>query len=284
MMSSDSSADIKNKNSLAHLSLGKVSEYIENYSPELLQAVPRSLNRNELDLGATLPFSGTDRWNGYELSWLNNKGKPQIAMLRCEVPASSENLVESKSFKLYLNSFNQTKFASQQAVNKAISQDLSMCAGEPVDVRLFRPGEFEDMKLLTWDAICVDDLDIEIDNYQLNPGYLKTAQELVSETLCSHLLKSNCLITNQPDWASVLIRYEGKAIEREGLLRYLISFRQHNEFHEQCVERIFSDIMQFCHPQKLTVYARYTRRGGLDINPFRSNFESIYSEQRLARQ
>ena len=284
MMSSDSSADIKNKNSLAHLSLGKVSEYIENYSPELLQAVPRSLNRNELDLGATLPFSGTDRWNGYELSWLNNKGKPQIAMLRCEVPASSENLIESKSFKLYLNSFNQTKFASQQAVNRAISRDLSMCAGEPVDARLFRPDEFEDIKLLSWDAICVDDLDIEIDNYQLNPGYLKTAQELVSETLCSHLLKSNCLITNQPDWASVLIRYEGKAIEREGLLRYLISFRQHNEFHEQCVERIFSDIMQFCHPQKLTVYARYTRRGGLDINPFRSNFESIYSEQRLARQ
>jgi 7-cyano-7-deazaguanine reductase len=284
MMSSTSSKEIKNKDSLTHLSLGKVSEYIENYSPELLQAVPRSLNRNELELCETLPFSGTDRWNGYELSWLNNKGKPQIAILRCEVPASSKNLIESKSFKLYLNSFNQTKFASKQAVNNAISKDLSMCAGESVDVILFRPDEFNTMNLVSWDAICIDDLDIEIDNYQLNPDYLKTANKLTSETLCSHLLKSNCLITNQPDWASVLIRYEGQAIERESLLRYLISFRQHNEFHEQCVERIFCDIMQFCEPKKLTVYARYTRRGGLDINPFRSNFEAIYPEQRLARQ
>ena len=284
MMSSSSSTDSKNKNSLAYLSLGKTSEYIENYSPELLQAVPRSLNRNELKLSATLPFSGTDRWNGYELSWLNNKGKPQIAMLRCEVPASSENLIESKSFKLYLNSFNQTKFVSQQAVREAISRDLSKCAGKSVDVELFRPTEFTNMNLVTWDANCIDELDIEIDNYQLNPAYLKTTNELTSEALCSHLLKSNCLITNQPDWASVLIRYEGKTIEHESLLRYLISFRQHNEFHEQCVERIFCDIMQFCKPQKLTVYARYTRRGGLDINPFRSNFESLYAEQRLARQ
>ena len=211
-MSSASSTDIKNADSLAHLSLGKVSEYTENYTPALLQAVPRSLNRNELNLGATLPFSGVDRWNGYELSWLNNRGKPQIAILRCEVPASSENLIESKSFKLYLNSFNQTKFPSQQAVSQAISQDLAICAGEHVDVRLFKPGEFDDMKLLSWDAICIDNLDIEIDNYQLNPGYLKATHGFASETLCSHLLKSNCLITNQPDWASVLIRYEGKPL------------------------------------------------------------------------
>ena len=283
-MSNNSSTDSKNKNSLAYLSLGKTSEYIENYSPELLQAVPRSLNRNELKLNETLPFSGTDRWNGYELSWLNDKGKPQIAMLRCEVPASSENLIESKSFKLYLNSFNQTKFTSQQAVHEAISRDLSQCAGESVALELFEPTKFSNMNLVTWDANCIDELDIEIDEYQLNPSYLKTTNELTSETLCSHLLKSNCLITNQPDWASVLIRYEGQAIEHESLLRYLISFRQHNEFHEQCVERIFCDIMKFCQPQKLSVYARYTRRGGLDINPFRSNFESIYKEQRLARQ
>lgn len=283
-MSNNSSTDSKNKNSLAYLSLGKASEYIENYSPGLLQAVPRSLNRNELELHETLPFSGTDRWNGYELSWLNSKGKPQIAMLRCEVPASSENLIESKSFKLYLNSFNQTKFTSQQAVHKAISRDLSQCAGESVALELFGSTEFSDMDLVTWDATCIDDLDIEIDEYLLKPSYLKTTNELTSETLCSHLLKSNCLITNQPDWASVLIRYEGQAIEHESLLRYLISFRQHNEFHEQCVERIFCDIMKFCQPQKLSVYARYTRRGGLDINPFRSNFESIYKEQRLARQ
>ena len=269
---------------LARLSLGKVTEYKETYTPELLQAVPRSMNRIELNLTTELPFNGTDRWNGYELSWLNPKGKPEVAIMRCEVPVTSPNLVESKSFKLYLNSFNQSNFDSIEAVTAALTKDLSQCAGQQVKITLFKPIEFSQMQITSFDALSIDDLDIEVDNYQLEPSNLTVSSEQVEETLCSDLLKSNCLITNQPDWGSVLIRYQGQQINHEGLLRYLISFRQHNEFHEQCVERIFCDIMTHCKPNKLSVYARYTRRGGLDINPFRSNFEQIYSEVRLARQ
>lgn len=266
------------------LSLGKATEYRETYTPELLQAVPRSMNRVELNLVSELPFYGTDRWNGYELSWLNAKGKPEVAIMRCEVPASSANLVESKSFKLYLNSFNQSQFDSIDLVTQVLSKDLSQCAGEKVEVTLFKPREFSQMQISDFDAVSIDDLDIEVKSYQLDPSYLVSDGDFIEETLTSDLLKSNCLITNQPDWGSVLIRYQGKKINHEGLLQYLISFRQHNEFHEQCVERIFCDIMKICKPTKLSVYARYTRRGGLDINPFRSNFEQIYPEIRLARQ
>ena len=269
---------------LAGLSLGKATEYKETYSPELLQAVPRSMNRIELNLNTDLPFSGTDRWNGYELSWLNPKGKPKVAIMRCEVPVTSPNLVESKSFKLYLNSFNQSYFDSTELVAEALTKDLSTCAGEQVKITLFKPAEFPQMQIAGFDALCIDDLDIEVKDYQLEPSNLTVGSKQVEETLSSDLLKSNCLITNQPDWGSVFIRYQGQQINHEGLLRYLISFRQHNEFHEQCVERIFCDIMTQCKPNKLTVYARYTRRGGLDINPFRSNFEKIYPEDRLARQ
>jgi 7-cyano-7-deazaguanine reductase len=269
---------------LAGLSLGKATEYKETYSPELLQAVPRSMNRVELNLTTDLPFSGTDRWNGYELSWLNPKGKPKVAIMRCEVPVTSPNLVESKSFKLYLNSFNQSYFDSTESVSEALTKDLSQCAGQQVKITLFKPAEFSQMQIASFDALCIDDLDIEVKDYQLEPSSLTVGSKQVEETLSSDLLKSNCLITNQPDWGSVFIRYQGQQINHEGLLRYLISFRQHNEFHEQCVERIFCDIMTQCKPNKLSVYARYTRRGGLDINPFRSNFEQIYPEVRLARQ
>jgi 7-cyano-7-deazaguanine reductase len=278
------SENIDKQATLAGLSLGKATEYKEIYTPDLLQAVPRSMNRVELNLTAQLPFSGTDRWNGYELSWLNSKGKPQVAIMRCEVPASSANLIESKSFKLYLNSFNQSHFDSIESVTEALTKDLSQCAEEQVKVVLFKPAEFSQMKIAGFEADSIDDLDIEVKDYQLDTTYLTVSGDEVEETLTSDLLKSNCLITNQPDWGSVFIRYQGKQINREGLLRYLISFRQHNEFHEQCVERIFCDIMTNCKPNKLSVYARYTRRGGLDINPFRSNFEQIYPELRLARQ
>lgn len=278
------SEKIDKQATLAKLNLGKATEYCETYTPSLLQAVPRSMNRAELQLAETLPFFGTDRWNGYELSWLNPKGKPQVAIMRCEVPASSVNLIESKSFKLYLNSFNQSPFDSINTVTETLIKDLSLCAQEKVKVELFTPSEFSSLQIGQIDAVSIDDLDIAINDYQLDTSTLAVSDTEVDETLCSDLLKSNCLITNQPDWGSVVIRYQGKQINREGLLRYLISFRQHNEFHEQCVERIFCDIMSACQPQKLTVYARYTRRGGLDINPFRSNFEQIYPELRLARQ
>jgi 7-cyano-7-deazaguanine reductase len=269
---------------LQSLGLGKATQYSEIYNPALLQGVPRSLNRDELQLSAELPFSGVDRWNAYELSWLNLKGKPQIAIMQCEVPVTSSHIIESKSFKLYLNSFNQTKFTDTEQVQQHIQQDLSRCANAKVAVVLFSPADFASLRMTTLQGESIDELDIEIDHYQLQADILRSSGKPISETLTSDLLKSNCLITNQPDWGTVLIRYTGPKIHRESLLRYLISFRQHNEFHEQCVERIFCDILQYCKPQQLRVYARYTRRGGLDINPFRSNFESIYPEFRLARQ
>lgn len=273
-----------------NLSLGKTVDYESEYNPELLQGVPRSLSRDTLSLtSSALPFEGIDTWTGYELSWLNAKGKPQVAILECMVPISSMNLIESKSFKLYLNSFNQTKFDNSDDVKQVLVKDLSACAGEQVEVNLILPSAFEDLKFREFKGTLLDDLDIEVDNYEPDSSYLSTSKSTekpqeISETLVSHLLKSNCLITSQPDWASIQIRYEGAPIDHEGLLRYLISFRQHNEFHEQCVERIFTDIYTQCKPKKLTVCARYTRRGGLDINPFRTNFEAPYPNDRQARQ
>ena len=269
------------------LSLGKQVDYEFEYNPDLLQGVPRSLSRDTLNLaGSGLPFNGIDTWTGYELSWLNLKGKPNVAILECHVPITSKNLIESKSFKLYLNSFNQTKFASAEDVRQVLQADLSACAGEPVEVKLILPEQFSSLQFQEFNGTLLDSLDVEIDQYSPNTQYLTVAKNEtgVQETLVSHLLKSNCLITSQPDWASIQIRYKGNAIEHEGLLKYLISFRQHNEFHEQCVERIYNDIMQHCQPDKLTVCARYTRRGGLDINPFRSNYEAPYANHRQARQ
>ena len=269
------------------LSLGKQVDYEFEYNPDLLQGVPRSLSRDTLNLaGSGLPFDGIDTWTGYELSWLNLKGKPNVAILECHVPITSKNLIESKSFKLYLNSFNQTKFASAEDVRQVLQADLSACAGEPVEVKLILPEQLSSLQFQEFTGTLLDSLDVEIDQYSPNTQYLTVAKNEtgIQETLVSHLLKSNCLITSQPDWASIQIRYEGKAIEHEGLLKYLISFRQHNEFHEQCVERIYNDIMQHCQPDKLTVCARYTRRGGLDINPFRSNYEAPYANHRQARQ
>lgn len=274
----------KPSNPLAHLSLGKVSEYIDHYSPNLLQAVPRSLNREDLGIVEQQPFHGCDIWNGYELSWLNKKGKPCVALLQVTVPANSPSLIESKSFKLYLNSFNQWRLANSQALTDVLSRDLSVCAGAEVEVKLFDLNAASDFAIHQYDAESLDDLDIEVDHYQPTPNVLKCTDTQVQRTHISHLLKSNCLITSQPDWASVIIRYQGNEICPESLLRYLISFRQHNEFHEQCVERIFCDILHQCQPKKLTVYARYTRRGGLDINPFRSNFETNCPNHRLVRQ
>ncbi|PKF63364.1 NADPH-dependent 7-cyano-7-deazaguanine reductase QueF [Psychromonas sp. psych-6C06] len=257
---------------LQNLSLGQVTEYKSEYDVTLLQGVPRSLNRNELKLTAdNLPFAGCDLWNIYELSWLNNKGKPVVATGVVYVPYDSDNLIESKSFKLYLNSFNQTKFESVEAVQRCLEADLSACANKPVSVELNADMSNFNEQLGCFSGQCIDDLDINVDNYQLTPSLLEGLCNAtpVTETLYSNLLKSNCLITSQPDWASVEITYTGKQINREKLLRYLISFRQHNEFHEQCVERIYCDLMNFGEIDSLSVYARYTRRGGLDINPYR---------------
>lgn len=271
---------------LAELKLGQKTEYIATYSPDLLQPVPRQLNRDDLALTDDLPFSGDDIWTMYELSWLNTKGKPVVAVGEAKISAQTKNLIESKSFKLYLNSFNQSKFESFEAVQKTLEQDLSTCAAGTVTVTLFSLADAPH-HIATFPGICIDDLDVAIDSYQFNSALLENAADettTVEETLCSHLLKSNCLVTGQPDWGSVVIHYQGAQIDQEKLLRYLISFRQHNEFHEQCVERIFMDLKKYCRPEKLTVYARYTRRGGLDINPFRSDWESVPENLRLIRQ
>lgn len=270
---------------LQGLSLGQQSAYISQYTPSLLQPVPRSLNRDDLGLRGELPFQGCDVWTLYELSWLNAKGKPVVAIGEVFVPATSPNLIESKSFKLYLNSFNQTRCDSLEAVQALLVQDLSGCAGAPVSVTLFTLDQAPH-QITQLPGECIDSLDIEVDGYEFDETLLQGAagHEIVEETLHSHLLKSNCLVTSQPDWGSVVIHYRGPRLDREKLLRYLISFRQHNEFHEQCIERIFTDLKHFCAPEKLTVHARYTRRGGLDINPFRSDWEPVPANLRLIRQ
>jgi 7-cyano-7-deazaguanine reductase len=235
-----------------------------------------------------LPFSGFDLWTAFELSWLNAKGKPVVGIGEFTLPHSSTNLIESKSFKLYLNSFNQTRFDSVEQVSAAMQKDLSQAANGQVGVKLYPGLDGYSAQIDALPGINIDDLDIAVDDFDFKPEYLIGATseqaEIVTETLSSNLLKSNCLVTNQPDWGSVVIHYQGRKIDRERLLRYLISFRQHNEFHEQCVERIFNDIKQSCQPEKLSVFARYTRRGGLDINPFRSDFETAPTLGRLIRQ
>jgi len=272
---------------LAQLTLGKSTAYVDHYDASLLQAVPRSMNREPLGLYPdNLPFQGADIWTLYELSWLNAKGLPQVAVGEISLNANSLNLIESKSFKLYLNSFNQTVFPDWKTVQETLTRDLSACAQGDVAVTVSRLSEIEGSPVGHFAGTSIDDQDIEIDNYEFSTDYLAAAagSEIVEESLVSHLLKSNCLITHQPDWGSVQIQYRGPKIDREALLRYLVSFRHHNEFHEQCVERIFNDLLRFCRPEKLAVYARYTRRGGLDINPWRSNFPFEPATARLVRQ
>jgi 7-cyano-7-deazaguanine reductase len=255
--------------------LGKPTEYRAEYAPELLYPIPRQLKRDELGItAATLPFVGEDLWNAYELSWLNPRGKPVVAVGSLRVPADSPNLIESKSLKLYFNSLNQTAFADTAAVIATLTRDLSAAAGAPVAVDVQALGDQPQAAIGYPQGIRLDDLDITCDTYQPAPELLATIDgTVVEETLYSHLLKSNCLVTGQPDWAMVVIRYRGRPIDRAGLLRYIVSFRNHNEFHEQCVERIFCDITRQCAPEALAVHARYTRRGGLDINPFRRSGE-----------
>lgn len=277
----------ENHQALSGLTLGKATSYQDKYQPSLLQGVPRSLNRNLPGLDAeTLPFHGADIWTLYELSWLNANGLPQVAVGHVQVDANSVNLVESKSFKLYLNSFNQTRFTDWDDVQSTLQKDLSGCAQGDVSVVLFRLDELESQQLVSLNGECIDEQDIVIDSYEFNADHLRNAaaEDVVEETLVSHLLKSNCLITHQPDWGSVQIHYKGPKIDREKLLRYVVSFRNHNEFHEQCVERIFNDIQRYCQPQALSVYARYTRRGGLDINPWRTNTHFHPTFGRLVRQ
>lgn len=256
---------------LEHAPLGQASVYPERYDPALLFSIARAANRAPLGLdGVPLPFVGEDEWWAFELSWLDPRGKPVVAVARFRLPADSPNLIESKSWKLYLNGFNQTTFPDRDSVIETLERDLAVAADAPVSVELFgvddtclapqpMPGE------------SIDEIEVDIDRYTPSPQMLACDEgQIVTETLHSHLLKSNCPVTGQPDWGSVLIAYEGPQLDRASLLRYVVSYRQHQDFHEHCVERIFIDLMARCRPRRLMVMARYMRRGGLDINPWRA--------------
>lgn len=266
--------------------LGKISEHVELYTPSLLVGIPRAGTREELGLKEDLPFIGEDVWNAYEVSWLNSDGKPVVALATCHIPCSSVNIVESKSFKLYLNSFNQTVFKNVQNVTKTIEADLSLTVQAPVlvELHILEPNYRADFG--SFSGKCLDGLPVKITEYQPNPDLLSVdeSKELVFETLYSHLLRSTCPVTGQPDWGSVMIRYRGRPIDHDSLLKYIISFRGHQGFHEQCIERMFLDIMDRCQPEQLTIDGRYVRRGGLDINPFRTNTSETPERLRLVRQ
>jgi 7-cyano-7-deazaguanine reductase len=278
-------------NSLQNSVLGKTSAYVDQYDASLLFPIARQTKRDELGIKGTLPFMGADLWTAYELSWLNARGKPQVAIAHITVPCETPCIVESKSFKLYLNSFNNTVFDSLEAVRERIAQDMGAAAwgraDSKVGVKLISVAQFNAQAVQELDGLSLDRLDMDCTHYTPAPQLLTAAfdEQPVTETLTSQLLKSNCLVTSQPDWGSVQISYSGPQIEQGGLLQYIVSFRNHNEFHEQCVERLYTDIMARCKPSKLTVYARYTRRGGLDINPWRTSHPQLVPlNVRSARQ
>ncbi len=274
------------KNEINDAPLGKTAENITHYKPDLLFAIPRQLQRNEIGVTEQLPFYGFDLWNAYEISWLNKKGKPEVAIGEFCFTADSPHLVESKSLKLYLNSLTNTIFESSSVVRDVIAHDLSRVSGGALQVVLHELATLSHQAFSYLAGTCLDGLDVACGIYQVDPTLLQLrSNEIVSDIVHSNLLKANCLITGQPDWASIEIHYQGPSIDHASLLRYLISYRNHNEFHEQCVERIFMDIMKHCQPQQLTVQAFFTRRGGLDINPIRSTQEiSVPKSRRLIRQ
>ncbi|AZE88255.1 NADPH-dependent 7-cyano-7-deazaguanine reductase QueF [Pseudomonas orientalis] len=270
-----------------HSPLGKSSEYISTYTPSLLFPIPRAAKWAELGLSAeTLPYKGVDFWNCFELSWLLPSGKPVVAIGEFSIPADSPNIIESKSFKLYLNSLNQTAFADTRQLEETLRNDLGAAAGKPVSVRIRSLADIEAEGVMALPGVCIDELDINVSSYEHpRPELLRCDDSrVVEESVHSHLLKSNCPVTSQPDWGSVVVEYRGAALDHASLLEYLVSFRQHSDFHEQCVERIFLDLQRLLKPAKLTVYARYVRRGGLDINPYRSTEDVAFQNVRLARQ
>jgi 7-cyano-7-deazaguanine reductase len=277
--------------------LGKSSAYADQYDPALLFPIARQTKRDEIGITAALPFMGADLWTAYEVSWLNTRGKPQVAIAQITVPCETPNIAESKSVKLYFNSFNNTRFEGidhgSTQVREAIALDIGAAtSGKPrgesrVGVKLITYDQFENEKIQELLGTQLDRLDVECTHYTPAPELLSAQlnEQPVTEELVSHLLKSNCLVTNQPDWGSVQISYSGPQIDQAGLLQYIVSFRNHNEFHEQCVERIYMDIWQRCKPTKLAVFARYTRRGGVDINPFRTSHpQALPALYRSARQ
>jgi len=281
---------------MEHTPLGKTTAYPTHYDPTLLFAIARAPKRADIGISSTLPtlpFTGADLWTAFELSWLNPRGKPQVALAHITIPCETPNIIESKSLKLYLSSLHQTQFASLEAVGARIRQDLSQTAWQGSDrtgsvgLTLVPPERFAEEHIASLEGLLLDRLDVECHHYTPTPALLHADHTAspVQETLVSHLLKSNCPVTGQPDWGSIHISYCGAPIDQAGLLQYIVSFRQHSDFHEHCAERIFMDVWTHCRPTHLAVHARYTRRGGLDINPLRTSFpQALPRNTRLARQ
>lgn len=267
--------------------LGKSSEYVSSYAPQLLFPISRETKWAELGLnGQHLPYQGVDIWTCYELSWLLPSGKPVVAIAEFSIPANSPNIIESKSFKLYLNSLNQSVFESTASLENTLIKDLSAVAGAPVQVQVRSLDTVTAEGIAPLAGQCVDDLEIQVSDYaHPKPELLRcNTGKHVSATLYSHLLKSNCPVTGQPDWGTLVVEYQGPELDPASLLAYVVSFRQHQDFHEQCVERVFLDLLKLLNPVHLCVYARYVRRGGLDINPYRSTSTHWPTSQRLVRQ
>lgn len=264
--------------------LGKAVPQSPRYNPRHLYPVSRLEGRQEIGLGETLAFQGADIWNAYELSWLNRKGRPEVAIGRFIFPCDTVNLIESKSLKLYLNALNLERFDTSDMVRSTIKTDLSNTAGGPVAVTLTPSQNFNTALIGSPPGQCLDDLDIEMRDFRVDPGTLDTTGAQVEETLFSNLLRTNCPVTGQPDWGTVVIRYQGPRIDPARLLTYIVSYREHTGFHENCVERIFTDITRQCAPDRLFVQAQFTRRGGLDINPWRANHAAAPNLARYARQ
>jgi len=264
--------------------LGREVAQSPRYNPGHLYPVPRLEGRREIGLGSDLPFQGADIWNAYEISWLNRRGRPEIAIGRFVFPCDTGHLIESKSLKLYLNSLNQERYDTQEQVRETIAQDLSEASADRIAVTLTPAAQFDQQAFGVPPGTCLDSLDVEAREYRLNPDTLFTTAEEAEETVFSNLLRTNCPVTGQPDWGTVVVRYTGPRIDPAGLLQYIVSFRQHTGFHENCVERIFTDISNRCAPEQLFVQAHFTRRGGLDINPWRANYAAVPEELRFARQ
>ena len=270
---------------LADAPLGHATGYPDAYAPALLYPFPRAPQRAGLGIGAVLPFDGADVWTAYDLTWLDARGRPHVGIATLEVPAASPRIVESKSMKLYLGSFAQTRFDAAGDVAAAITHDLTAATGAPVRVVLDRPAQVAGMVLRELDGVDLDALDVACTTYDVDATLLAAGDGQVAETLRTDLFRSMCPVTGQPDLGSLRIAYEGAPLDRPALVRYLVSYRCHPGFHEHCVERIFMDLKRRCAPAKLTVEARFTRRGGLDINPFRTDAgDSVPANVRTARQ
>jgi len=267
------------------LPLGKPSDYPTTYTPSLLRSIERAPLRAPLGIVERVPFQGEDTWNCYEFSWLNAKGRPDAGMIKLRVPCNSAAIVESKSLKLYLNSFAQTVFTTRAELLTTLNSDLSLAFRAPVIIDLVDVDQaLEPVGQLPGRSL--DDLDVDVEVYHWCPDLLEVDAGAVTvrQTLHTHLFRSVCPVTRQPDWASVMVQYVGHRIPPESLLRYLVSFRSHEAFHETTIEQIFVDITQRCAPEHLTVYGRFLRRGGIDINPFRSTDAAAAPPLRLLRQ